>query len=1509
MDVTQTRWENFTHIGCGWLQISVGQDKWALQKLSGELENFIVCNYAKSKDEQKPSNECLNVVDDSTNDDSQNSNEIGPPSVSSMSMDPKAKEPENLKEGAENPFLMEKRIDLSAISKSTLQEFINFVLPHLDDQQEQTILENLQSHGGIISVENLENVLLNMKIKHKKNNGNVENNAVPNFNNEEIENRSIFEDDIYLEEHEKCLRRYMERVNQTNISYYNSTTRTQVLTAICLEGIKCNPKQDEEKCLLLHEMCNQHINTSKYSFPMRVTLSECTLEDILCHLGHQTPVMCCQDKYSECVTQLNSDKVTTDGAEQTDSSFVIDSTDSNFDDAKLPISNEIIFDEDTPFIIQNPSDFFRNSDQDEDTLQIFQNYTLVIDDAQDLHSEIFREGNIQNIISGLNSNSTDYKIVFDPNSTVINTNIDGQEEQISNILEIVNRAIQSTLNVCSDKICIENQEMILHDTSPALEEKDEGETEMRSRKQATDQEENQNLIDDMIKNPLISEDKITNLDENDIKMKDKENSLSLGKKRVNNNENKNEEGKDSIPYINEEKGNNKNTVQMTSNNNDKEDNPSPINKEVNEVTTDRANKNKNEEEIESIPYINEEKENNKNTEQMTSNKNDKEDNPSPIDEDVNEVTTDRINKNKKEEEKESIPNFNEERENNKNSVQMTSNINNKENVSSPLIKEVNEVTTDSSIDGESIQSNASEKESSNQNSQTQKTKDEFSLLNIVREEGTNILADMFNVLKESVAKEIERKIIAAKKGENSSKTSVNSDLELTGATKNPEINIELSTDVEREISKVEDEQLQNRGENLHQNHTKELNLEDRDENGFMEIKNYSENNEELLGQIGKTENLETIDTGSEEGLMIKKVINGVNDNESNNQSKEGIISKNDAIIQNLSNNTKKIVPSNVNPTNDNDPFKYGLSLGASGNPKPSNGLDGIKEKGDQILLDEEIDTKVLTFGINDAMDLNIDQVSKQEGQMNGQSKIPINIAINQDNTGPNENKEDDSKNTDNKTSLDSMIDIGKGDSTKPDSSSDKRKNNDYENQISANDNNEQTVVNFGLDDAMDFNDDQVSSEDNISKNDARNQVVSGLSKMVSDTRGENNNNNNQISSLNPTIDNNSKDSLGVSTKPTSSVDVILKEKKNEPTFTNEEIDESTQNFSSEYSIENKQPLEQKVIVDESILNNQSIDSSVKTKNVKETFSTSPEPHLVDSLTDIPSDLNSENEDKMTIFNQEDDELIEKNKVGPEKAFENQNEHETLNPTHDSFPKKEIKLNNSSNSEEEIQEGNTDPKSKEEIKESGNEYLFNDKKSNEISKETNENQSSNSQIEMSLPSFGFNITFDQSKDKPILPESYNITISNPQSVISLNNDNIDGVSISNSADSTNPFNTLSKEDMIILNERSEDKIYTKADSKENDNDDDDEAVVTRKIVSKNNIPRQSDDIVNIIKDIVYEQISDSESEEDLSSSQNQLFQNNKPYTNRKRMRNSLEQETFVEEGTKTLDNLENIDEGT
>ena len=104
------------------------------------------------------------------------------------------------------------------------------------------------------------------------------------------------EDAEFEEQEEECLRRYTEARRSVDISYYNTTVRTRLLTAICLEGIRCEPGQDATRCQFLHSKCNQQVDTSKLSFGMRVTLSECTVEDVLCHLGHRTPVMCCQDR-------------------------------------------------------------------------------------------------------------------------------------------------------------------------------------------------------------------------------------------------------------------------------------------------------------------------------------------------------------------------------------------------------------------------------------------------------------------------------------------------------------------------------------------------------------------------------------------------------------------------------------------------------------------------------------------------------------------------------------------------------------------------------------------------------------------------------------------------------------------------------------------------------------------------------------------------------------------------------------------------------------------------------------------------------------------------------------------------------------------------------------------------------------------------------------------------------------------------------------------------------------
>ena len=1482
VDVTQLRRENFTHVGCGWLQIKVGKDKWALEKLSGEYENFIVCNYAKSKNIQAASIECSNVVDSLTDADSKYSKKSGPPSVSSMSTDPETKEPENLREDTKNPFLVDQRIDLSAISKSTLQEFVNFVLPHLDDLQEQTIIENLQSHGGIISVDNLENILLNMKIKPTKKLDSVQDETVQTTYNQEIENRSIFEDDMSMKEHETCLRRYMERVNQTNISYYNSTTRTQVLTAICLEGIKCNPNEDDKKCLLLHKMCNQHINTSKYSFAMRVTLSECTLEDILCHLGHQTPVMCCQDKYSECVTQLNSDKVTLDGVEQTDSSFVIDSTDSSYDEAKLPITNEIIFSEDSPpFIIQNPEDFFANSDPDEDTLKVFQNYTLVIDDSDELNSEIFREGNIQNIISGLNTNSTDYKIIFDPNSTIISSNVDGQEEQISNILNLVNRAIQSTLNICSDKVCIENQDLNKA-SSPALEEKKGDEIEMRSRKQATAQKENQTLIEgksnisledqpssnkdinENIKNLFTSGSNKMNLDEKvHMKTNDKENlnqtSLPLDEENV---------------LLIEQEGKQTHLQSKTNNKGNS----------FRDHVPSKANINKNEKEKSSIPQMNQTS--------LSSNSEVFEDSHQPPEE------------NKK-----------------------NSNIHYKE-VPSLNNEEGNEVTTERgyskvSTDVASVQYEASEKEKESQNSETQQSKDEFSILNIMREEGPNILADVFNVIKESVAKEIERKITAAKKAESSSKSSVNLNLET-----NTEFKIELLPSIEKDLSKVRTRIPQNKGETLHQNPSVNELVEENSKLEHAREKPPKENeatettaNPDIIEEqeiLGENTNLGNLSSKDDESV---EEIKGAVDNEQGSSQK----GKGGQILTNQLTNQENGLSNSMSETNIDD---YNNDIKTSSvNLNPTIGIGSSILSGSSFVgkanekeehnFNGKINKTVFNFGIYDAMDLKQDQDSNQEGHINHSGKISNNPS------GTGQHKivsgtREEEHNNDGILSDSTKYSLGA--STKPESSSDFSEENKNVNQILAKDNIGQTIINFGVKDAIDQAGGEgvhESSSGKISNNGATNQGETAPYKIVTESREEESDNNNKIFSLNSTIDENDSIKSGASTKPKSSSDFSKEEKIQDQFFSNDKDEQGVTNFGLQDSLENKPTIEQKGLNDETMLNNQPIGEAVAINdkkedpiseplssdsidNTKKKISSILEPQLiVNSNMDIDIKPESEKTDS-----QKDAEFREKNKGVSEKAFESQEEHENSNQNQNSISRE--KENQVVNYASNFKEDNENRIHKPDYKSDTSYTTFDPAKPNNTwekvkastelvtipnqdNNEVRKNQSSDSHMEMSLPSFGFNITFDQSKVKPILQENNNSVVFKAEKVKLITNEKFDDVDTSKTSDN----NIIYEENMPILNERLNVSVEITPEIEENADED---LGVTRKIVTKNNIPRRSDDIVNIIKDIVYEQISDSESEEDLSSSQNQLFQNNKPYNNRKRMRNSLEQETEVEEGS-------------
>merc|ERR1712106_342801 len=290
---------------------------------------------------------------------------------------------------------------------------------------------------------------------------------------------------------------------QIDISYYNTTVRTRLLTAICLEGMRCKPEEDATRCQFLHRKCNEHVDTSSLSFQMRVTLSECTVEDVLCHLGHTTPVMCCQDQYSECVERSASHKVTmhkkvdssnSQNAKNTDNSatsqlgngeqdtkiknedpflFLLgiknatDKKELNEDETNLinKITNQLFSDRDS--IINrltgdSNAEFLADNtiSLDNETLPVFQDFIVILDDSEGLNQTLLSGDNtIKNILENMKVNSTDFKILFDPESTFLDFDGEMEPEEefvLDQIKSEINDAVGKVAEICSNNICIKN---------------------------------------------------------------------------------------------------------------------------------------------------------------------------------------------------------------------------------------------------------------------------------------------------------------------------------------------------------------------------------------------------------------------------------------------------------------------------------------------------------------------------------------------------------------------------------------------------------------------------------------------------------------------------------------------------------------------------------------------------------------------------------------------------------------------------------------------------------------------------------------------------------------------------------------------------------------------------------------------------------------------------------------------------------------------------------------------
>ena len=86
--------------------------------------------------------------------------------------------------------------------------------------------------------------------------------------------------------------------NPIDISFYNSTSKTSFRLAVCLDGINC---EDNARCKLVHQKCNEGMDVSMLPHRVRQKLSECSVDDILCHLTPNPDVYNCQSTYEKCI--------------------------------------------------------------------------------------------------------------------------------------------------------------------------------------------------------------------------------------------------------------------------------------------------------------------------------------------------------------------------------------------------------------------------------------------------------------------------------------------------------------------------------------------------------------------------------------------------------------------------------------------------------------------------------------------------------------------------------------------------------------------------------------------------------------------------------------------------------------------------------------------------------------------------------------------------------------------------------------------------------------------------------------------------------------------------------------------------------------------------------------------------------------------------------------------------------------------------------------------------------
>ena len=262
-----------------------------------------------------------------------------------------------------------------------------------------------------------------------------------------------------------------------DVSFYNSTAKTSFRLALCLDGVHC--KEDSPRCTIIHKECNEGLNVGQLPFQVKKKLSECTVDDILCHLDGKESPNVCKSTYEKCAnivipeslihTVSMMENPPTDLAAITPQEDGIENSNPFFTLLALSKLNGGLKENESKYLQNITSSVLKavsnavggieilklNSTEElndwlkqKDTLPIFHDLTVIIPDDED-------NGTIPANPEAIDFDLTNSSLIFDPSSLVIgNTNAKDAQILAKNIIE----ALKDRVHICNAPECEEDED-------------------------------------------------------------------------------------------------------------------------------------------------------------------------------------------------------------------------------------------------------------------------------------------------------------------------------------------------------------------------------------------------------------------------------------------------------------------------------------------------------------------------------------------------------------------------------------------------------------------------------------------------------------------------------------------------------------------------------------------------------------------------------------------------------------------------------------------------------------------------------------------------------------------------------------------------------------------------------------------------------------------------------------------------------------------------------------------